>query len=117
LIWHLQFDRLRADQEDALTDALTALPNTRFMFMHLTRELARGNRLKSEVSLLVMASTHDGDSYETLLATADSRMYRDKTRRKRHASGLSALPEDQPRAAAPSSLSDIELQQSAMGIL
>ncbi len=27
---------------------------------------------------------HDGDSYETLLATADSRMYRDKTRRKRH---------------------------------
>ena len=26
---------------------------------------------------------HDGDAYETLLATADSRMYRDKTRRKR----------------------------------
>ncbi len=31
-----------------------ALPNTRFMFMHLTRELARAERLKSEVSLLVM---------------------------------------------------------------
>src|SRR4030095_1539087 len=30
------------------------LPNTRFMFMHLTRELARAERLKSEVSLLVM---------------------------------------------------------------
>ena len=30
---------------------------------------------------------HDGDTYETLLATADSRMYRDKTRRKRDASG------------------------------
>ena len=41
-------------QEDSLTDALTALPNTRFMFMHLTRELARATRLKSEVSLLVM---------------------------------------------------------------
>ena len=41
-------------QEDSLTDPLTALPNTRFMFMHLTRELARANRLKSEVSLLVM---------------------------------------------------------------
>src|SRR5204863_344963 len=27
-------------QEDSLTDPLTALPNTRFMFMHLTRELA-----------------------------------------------------------------------------
>jgi diguanylate cyclase (GGDEF)-like protein len=41
-------------QEDSLTDALTALPNTRFMFMHLTRELARATRLKSEVSLLVI---------------------------------------------------------------
>src|SRR5438874_2349052 len=41
-------------QEDSLTDPLTALPNTRFMFMHLTRELARAERLKSEVSLLVM---------------------------------------------------------------
>ncbi len=41
-------------QEDSLTDALTGLPNTRFMFMHLTRELARAERLKSEVALLVM---------------------------------------------------------------
>src|SRR3989454_6276348 len=164
--------------EDSLTDPLTALPNTRFMFMHLTRELARAERLKSEVSLLVMdldsfkdindtyghhvgdralrevagvlraairpydicvryagdefivvlsgcggeeaerkrlelqravdqiqfeprpgkmlplaisvgaaIFPHDGDSYETLLATADSRMYRDKTRRKREANG------------------------------
>ena len=161
-------------QEDSLTDPLTGLPNTRFMFMHLTRELARAERLKSEVSLLVMdldsfkeindtyghhigdralrdvagvlraairpydicvryagdefivvlsgcggeeaerkrvelqsavdnllfeprpgralplaisvgaaIFPHDGDSYEALLATADSRMYRDKTRRKR----------------------------------
>src|ERR1700751_4508631 len=41
-------------QEDSLTDPLTSLPNTRFMFMHLTRELARAERLSSEVSLLVM---------------------------------------------------------------
>jgi diguanylate cyclase (GGDEF)-like protein/putative nucleotidyltransferase with HDIG domain len=41
-------------QEDSLTDPLTALPNTRFMYMHLTRELARAERLKSEVSLLVL---------------------------------------------------------------
>jgi len=41
-------------QHDSVTDALTALPNTRFLFMHLTRELARAERLKSEVSLLVM---------------------------------------------------------------
>ena len=31
-----------------------ACPNTRFMFVHLTRELARAERLKTEVSLLVM---------------------------------------------------------------
>ena len=41
-------------QEDSLTDALTGLPNTRFMRLHLTRELARANRLKSEVALIVM---------------------------------------------------------------
>ncbi len=45
-------------QEDSLTDPLTGLPNTRFMFMHLTRELARAERLKSEVSLLVMDLDH-----------------------------------------------------------
>ena len=31
-------------QEDSLTDPLTGLPNTRFMFMHLSRELARAER-------------------------------------------------------------------------
>ena len=41
-------------QEDSLTDPLTGLPNTRFMVLHLTRELARASRLKSEVSLLVL---------------------------------------------------------------
>jgi diguanylate cyclase (GGDEF)-like protein/putative nucleotidyltransferase with HDIG domain len=41
-------------QEDSLTDPLTGLPNTRFLFMHLTRELARAERLKAELSLMVM---------------------------------------------------------------
>ncbi len=41
-------------EEDSLTDPLTGLPNTRFLFMHLSRELARGERLKGEVSLMVM---------------------------------------------------------------
>jgi diguanylate cyclase (GGDEF)-like protein/putative nucleotidyltransferase with HDIG domain len=41
-------------QEDSLTDPLTGLPNTRFMFMHLARELARAERLRTEVALLVM---------------------------------------------------------------
>jgi len=41
-------------QEASLTDPLTGLPNTRFMFMHLARELARAERHQAEVSLLVM---------------------------------------------------------------
>ena len=40
--------------EAAVTDPLTGLPNTRYMFMHLTRELARAERLGSEVSILVI---------------------------------------------------------------
>jgi diguanylate cyclase (GGDEF)-like protein/putative nucleotidyltransferase with HDIG domain len=194
-------------QEDSLTDPLTALPNTRSMFMHLTRELARAERLKSEVSLLVMdldnfkdindtyghhvgdralrdvagvlrtgirpydicvryagdefivvlsgcggeeaerkrlelqravdglefearpgkllplaisvgASVfpHDGDTYETLLATADSRMYRDKTRRKREANST-RRGDSHARQTAPTSLSEVELQRAAVGVL
>ena len=60
---------------------------------------------------------HDGESYETLLATADSRMYRDKTRRKRQ-----LAPESReahaPRPASPTTtLSDVDLKRSASGIL
>jgi diguanylate cyclase (GGDEF)-like protein len=162
--------------EASLTDALTSLPNTRFMASHLTGELARADRLNGEVSLVVLdlddfkeindtyghhvgdralrdvagvlrgairpydicvryagdefivvlagcgseeaenkrqelqqavdgllfevrpgtevplsisagvaVFPHDGDSYESLLAKADSRMYRDKLVRKRAA--------------------------------
>ena len=48
-------------KRDSLTNPLTGLPNTRFMFVHLTRELARAERLKSEVSLLVMDLDGFGD--------------------------------------------------------
>jgi diguanylate cyclase (GGDEF)-like protein/putative nucleotidyltransferase with HDIG domain len=41
-------------QEDSLTDSLTSLPNRRSMFIHLDRELARAERLKGEVALIVM---------------------------------------------------------------
>jgi diguanylate cyclase (GGDEF)-like protein/putative nucleotidyltransferase with HDIG domain len=200
-------------QEDSLTDPLTGLPNTRFMFMHLTRELARAERLKSEVSLLVMdldrfkeindnhghhvgdralrevagvlraairpydicvryagdefivvlsgcgadeaerkrvelqqaidevvfearagkrlqlgisigaaIFPHDGNTYETLLATADSRMYRDKTRRKRLAAGGDAgeVVVERPatnRDPAGAAISTSELEESASGVL
>jgi diguanylate cyclase (GGDEF)-like protein len=163
-------------EQASLTDPLTGLPNTRYMVTHLTRELARAERLGADVSLIVMdvdefkaindthghhvgdralreisqvlrsairpydvcvryagdefiivlancgadeaeskrtelqeavADTafeakpgvpvalaisagaavfpHDGESYEALLAKADSRMYRDKVLRKREA--------------------------------
>jgi diguanylate cyclase (GGDEF)-like protein/putative nucleotidyltransferase with HDIG domain len=188
-------------QEDSLTDPLTGLPNTRFMFMHLTRELARAERLKSEVSLLVMdldsfkeindtyghhvgdralreiagvlrtairpydicvryagdefivvlsgcggeeaerkrlelqravdhlqfearpgkmlplaisigaaVFPHDGDAYETLLATADSRMYADKTRRKRDGGGEGGR-------GTPGAPGADDVARSAIGIL
>jgi diguanylate cyclase (GGDEF)-like protein/putative nucleotidyltransferase with HDIG domain len=170
-------------RDDSLTDPLTGLPNTRFLFMHLTRDLARAERLHSEVSLMVMdldnfkeindtyghhvgdralcevarilragirpydicvryagdefiivlsgcgaeeaeqkrrelqqaideeyfevragrriplgvsigtaVFPHDGDSYETLLATADSRMYQDKSARKHRQNSQSPTP-------------------------
>jgi diguanylate cyclase (GGDEF)-like protein/putative nucleotidyltransferase with HDIG domain len=194
-------------QEDSLTDPLTGLPNTRFMFMHLTRELARAERLKAEVSLLVMdldnfkdindtfghhvgdralreiagvlragirpydicvryagdefivvlsgcsgeeaerkrlelqravdglefearpgkmlalaisigaaVFPHDGDSYDTLLATADSRMYRDKTRRKRENGGGHA-GDGRGRSTPPESLTDVDVRRAATGVL
>jgi diguanylate cyclase (GGDEF)-like protein/putative nucleotidyltransferase with HDIG domain len=40
--------------EASLTDPLTSLPNTRFMVSHLNGELARAERLNTEVSLLVL---------------------------------------------------------------
>jgi hypothetical protein len=45
-------------------------------------------------------------------------MYRDKTRRKRPSSGGGRTPMDEPHARqASGSLSDVELQRSATGIL
>jgi diguanylate cyclase (GGDEF)-like protein len=41
-------------QDDSLRDPLTGVPNTRYMFLHLTRELARAERLHSDVSLIVI---------------------------------------------------------------
>lgn len=194
-------------QEDSLTDPLTALPNTRFLFMHLTRELARAERLKGEVSLMVMdldsfkeindqhghhvgdralcevarvlraairpydicvryagdefivvlsgcgadeaehkrqelqksvdevffevrpgkrlhlgisigaaVYPQDGESYEALLATADSRMYQDKADRKRHA-GPDYPRSGQENRTSSGELTDLEIQKAAAGIL
>ncbi|MEO6212770.1 MAG: HD domain-containing phosphohydrolase [Vicinamibacterales bacterium] len=193
-------------QADSLTDAMTSLPNMRFLSIHLSRELARAERLKSEVALLVMDldnfkeinDTHghhvgdrtlcevarvlraairpydlcvryagdefivvlsgcglseaehkrqelqreieemifearpdtrvpigisigaavfpiDGASYETLLATADSRMYQDKAARKRRGGR-----ESKPAAYASSELTAIiesDIRRVAAGVL
>ncbi|MBM3776675.1 MAG: diguanylate cyclase [Acidimicrobiia bacterium] len=45
------FERTR---EDALTDPLTGLPNTRFLLIHVARELARAERLRSDVAMIVL---------------------------------------------------------------
>jgi diguanylate cyclase (GGDEF)-like protein/putative nucleotidyltransferase with HDIG domain len=49
-------------KHDSLTDPLTGLPNTRFMIVHVSRELARAQRLGAEVSLLVL----DLDSFKEI---------------------------------------------------
>ena len=200
-------------QSDSLTDALTGLPNTRYMFMHLSRELARAERLKSEVALLVMdldnfkdindnhghhigdrvlrelapvlrnairpydicvryagdefivvlsgcgqdeaerkradlqrtvdeavfearpgrrlplavsigaaIFPHDGETYEALLATADSRMYRDKSRRKQQqAREQSAVSPDERAATVLATVAieptEVEIQRAGRGVL
>ncbi len=46
--------QLARAQEEALTDPLTGLPNTRFLWMHLTQELARAGRQASRLALLIV---------------------------------------------------------------
>jgi len=41
-------------REASLSDPLTGLPNTRFLFTHLGRELSRAERLRSPVAILVL---------------------------------------------------------------
>jgi diguanylate cyclase (GGDEF)-like protein len=69
-----------------------------------------GRAVPLSISIGGAVFPQDGDNYETLLATADSRMYRDKTRRKR-------LTGDQPRTQAPHSPSETDLHRSAVGVL
>ena len=40
-------------REDSVTDSLTGLPNTRFLYAHAGREIARAARLKTSVAVLV----------------------------------------------------------------
>ena len=62
---------------------------------------------------------HDGDTYEALLATADSRMYRDKTARKRPRLEAAAGVGDHPLSATghPADPGDVEIQRAGIGLL
>ena len=81
-------------------------------------EARPGKMLPLAISVGAAVFPHDGDSYETLLATADSRMYRDKTRRKRDASGSQTADDQRPRPPRPATtLSDVDLQRAAVGLL
>jgi diguanylate cyclase (GGDEF)-like protein/putative nucleotidyltransferase with HDIG domain len=54
-------------RKDSLTDPMTGLQNTRSMYTHLTRELARAERLGAEVSVIVL----DLDEFKTINDTGD----------------------------------------------
>jgi diguanylate cyclase (GGDEF)-like protein len=49
-------------REASLSDALTGLPNTRYMFNYLNRELSRSQRLGTQVAILVL----DLDDFKTI---------------------------------------------------
>ena len=74
------------------------------------------HRLFGDKNLVVVGIfPHDGNTYETLLATADSRMYRDKTKRKQRIARTGA--DVQAHYEPPPGISDYDLQQAASGVL
>jgi len=79
-------------------------------------EARAGKRLQLGISIGAAVFPHDGNTYETLLATADSRMYRDKTRRKRQIAKRTPQLVSSRREAPPE-ISDSELEQAASGVL
>jgi diguanylate cyclase (GGDEF)-like protein len=80
---------------------------------NLQFEARPGKQLSLAISVGAAVFPHDGDSYEMLLATADSRMYRDKTKRKRESSG----GDHEPSKGTSPTMSEVDLQRSAIGIL
>jgi diguanylate cyclase (GGDEF)-like protein len=86
-------------------------------------EARPGRRLPLGISIGAAISPHDGDSYEALLATADSRMYRDKTRRKQRvqvqpaATGTDGLLAVSVPLQAPQEITENEIQRAGFGVL
>ena len=77
-------------------------------------EVRPGQRLPLGISIGAAVYPHDGDTYETLLAAADGRMYRDKTQRKGR---LVRPPELEDARAVPGELTESAIRRAAAGIL
>jgi GGDEF domain-containing protein len=81
-------------------------------------EARPGKRLHLGISIGAAVFPHDGNTYETLLATADSRMYRDKTKRKQVLiTKLGADYVPSRRQSMVPAISEIDLERAASGVL
>ncbi len=67
-------------REASLSDPLTGLPNTRFMFNYLGRELSRAQRLRTQVSILVLDLDRFKDINDTYGHHAGDRALREVAR-------------------------------------
>jgi diguanylate cyclase (GGDEF)-like protein len=76
-------------------------------------EARPGKRLELGISVGAAVFPQDGESYEALLATADSRMYQDKSLRKR------AGTQERAESSAPQfpEVTETDIQKAAAGIL
>jgi diguanylate cyclase (GGDEF)-like protein len=85
-------------------------------------EARPGRRIPLAVSIGAAISPYDGDTYEALLATADSRMYRDKTRRKQRAQAQSAATgtDGRPAVSVPlpsPEITETDIERAGFGVL
>jgi diguanylate cyclase (GGDEF)-like protein len=84
-------------------------------------EARPGRRLPIAISVGAAIYPQDGESYEALLATADSRMYRDKTRRKQQPPLHSVATGTEGRAGsdhvALQEPTEIDIQRATIGLL
>jgi diguanylate cyclase (GGDEF)-like protein len=86
-------------------------------------EARPGRRIPLAISVGSAIYPHDGDTYEALLATADSRMYRDKSRRKEQSRAQGLVTGTDGRA--PTSVTampaieptEVEIQRAGRGLL
>jgi diguanylate cyclase (GGDEF)-like protein len=77
-------------------------------------EARPGKRLKLGISIGAAVFPHDGNTYETLLATADNRMYHDKTSRKGR---VGATDRPSSRHDLAPIMSDSDIERAASGVL